>query len=248
MKSKPITILLLTLIIIAGIGFFVIRPVASSIWSSWRSLEQARMDLKNVEEEKKILAALKNNPDLRNVGEIGLKYIPKESASGELIVEMAAIAAANNLKVEEISMEKSKEETTKTEEETNAAKNKATPAPQTSASKKSEIKEVDFALKVSGTYNDLVNFLRGVESSSRLIAIKNLALQMNQSVETQGTLSSQIRGMAFYKTDISLAENLQNLQVSTETIEKFFNLKTFGSPINLPTESGFGRTNPFENY
>jgi len=247
MRSKPIIILLVTFIIISLIGFFVIRPVVSSIWSSWRSLEQARTDLKSVEEKKKILEALKDNPDLSSVGEIALKYIPQESASGELVVEIAAIASANNLTIEEITMERQKESTAQTEEQT-TKENKATPTPQVSAEKKSEFNEVEFALKVSGTYNDLVNFLRGIESSSRLIAINKFALQMSQNAENKGALSSQMSGAAFYKTDISLEKNLQNIQVLTETIEKFLNLKTFGSPINLPTESGFGRTNPFENY
>ena len=115
MRSKPIIILLVTFIIISLIGFFVIRPVVSSIWSSWRSLEQARTDLKSVEEKKKILEALKDNPDLSSVGEIALKYIPQESASGELVVEIAAIASANNLTIEEITMERKKESTAQTE-------------------------------------------------------------------------------------------------------------------------------------
>lgn len=248
MRSKPITIILITLIFVAAICFFLIRPVATSIWASWKGLQQARNDLVNLAEKKQILEALKNNQDLSNVGEIVLKYIPNESDSGELVVELAAIANNNNLKVEEMSMEKSQE--TKTTEETKTPTPKSTPLTQASptTSTTGGAKEVDFSLKLSGTYTDLVNFLWGVESSSRLISLKNVAFQMSTTAGQEQNLSAQIKGVAYYKPDVTLQSTLDNIKVSQETIEKFLNLKTFGSPINLPTESGFGRTNPFENY
>lgn len=250
MKSKPITILAVTFLIVAAIIFCLIRPVISSIWDSWRNLEKARAELQNIEEKKKILEALKNNPDVSSVGQIALKYIPKDTESGELVVELAAIAQTNNLKVEEITMEKSKE-TPKPEEETEATK-KSSPTPQITPTNTSGIKEVTFSIKVSGAYTDLIAFLRGIESSSRLIAIKNLALQVNQSQNKDTpnaiTLSSQMSGTAYYKTEILKEETIQNIQVTQDTIDKFLNLKTFGSPINLPAEQGSGRSNPFENY
>ena len=147
---------------------------------------------------------------------------------------------------------KKKKPTTQSSEESSAATPKATPSVQTSAAKSAAggAKEVDFTMKLSGSYSDLVNFLRGVESSSRLISIENLAIQMNTETGTQQTaaLSAQIKGMAYYKPEVSLEATLANITVDQETVDKFFNLKTFGSPINLPTESGFGRNNPFENY
>lgn len=252
MRSKPITIILITLIVVAAICFFLIRPVTTSIWASWKGLQQARSDLTNLAEKKQILEALKNNPDLANVGGIALKYIPQESDSGELVVELAAIANNNNLKVEEMSMEKSQE--TKTSEEVTTPTPKSTTSTQASpaTSTTGGAKEVDFSMKLSGSFGDFLNFLRGVESTSRLISLESIALQMNTTTtgqqQPQAALSAQIKGVAYYKPDVSLEPILANINVSQETIDKFLNLKPFGSPINLPTESGFGRTNPFENY
>jgi len=243
MKSKPITILMVTFILVLGICFFLIRPVVVSIWSSYRNFEQSKKDLQNIEEKKEILQALQNNPNLTNVGEIALKYIPQEQDSGDLVVEISAVAAANNLQIDEISMEKNPESTPSPEES-----QKTSPKPQSSPTKKSDINEVNFGLKVSGSYDNLINFLRGLESGSRLISINNLSLQMKPNDQNKNNLSCQMTGAAFYKNNISLEDNLQNIQVESATIDKFLNLKTFGLPINLPSESGFGRSNPFEGY
>lgn len=243
MKSKPIIILITTLIVCGAIGFFAIKPVISSIWSSWNSLEEAREDLNQAEEKKKILDQLSQNPELANVGQIALKYIPKEEESGELVIELTAIASANNLKVEETSMEKKKQSGSSEEDTSSSPK----PKPSTSASPSSPTKEVQFSIKIAGTFPDFMNFLRAIDSSSRLISLKTLGLQVSQNKD-QAIFTAQIGGVAFYKTDITLANNLENIKVSDDTIRKFLNLKTYGAPINLPTESGFGRGNPFEGF
>lgn len=245
MKSKPITILGVTILIIAAVVFFLIKPVVSSLWSAWKSLENAKEDLKTVEEKRQILEILEKNKELSSVGQIALKYIPKGSESGQLVIELTAIAGANNLKVEETSMEKSKESTSTATGETTA---KTSPAPQASPTKTtSDIKEVEFSMKLSGTFTDFMNFLRAIDTSSRLISLKNIALQMSKTAE-QATFAAQIAGVAFYKSDVSISNTIDNIQVSDDTIRKFLNLKTYGLPINLPAESGFGRTNPFEGY
>jgi len=253
MKSQPITILAITFLIIAAIGFFVIRPVVSTIWNSWKSLEKARVDIQNLDQEKQALEALKNNPDLQNVNDIALKYIPQESDSGELVVELSAIANTNNFQVEQVSMENQKTSTPAPSEEasTPTPKNNATPKATASPQKTSNTAEVNFSLKATGNFSDLTSFLRGMETSSRLITIKSLNLQMGQSGtqgNNQNTLSVSITGSAYYKSEVSIVDNLKNIPVSPETISKFLNLTTYGSPINLPAESGFGRTNPFEGY
>lgn len=247
MKNKPITIIIIiSLILIVGIIFFLIRPVVTSVWSSWNELNNTKEDLKNVEAKVNVLQDLKNNQDINNVAQIALKYIPNETEAGELVIELTAMAQTNNLKVEETSMEKSKQ-TSKPQEET------ATPSPggTPSEDKTGGAKEVEFSMKLSGTYPDFMSFLRSVETSARLIVIKNLALQMATETvgnEQKSTFATQIAGVAYYKNDLTIENTLDNVKISENTLKKFLNLKTYGIPINLPTESGFGRTNPFEGY
>ena len=161
------------------------------------------------------------------------------------------MARANNLKVEQISLEKSKTSTGTTEEATPApAKKNAspTPTPSGSASPTSEAKTIDFSMQISGSFNDFLNFLNTVETSSRLISLKNITMQQKVESDKSITFAAQVSGSAFYKNKMTVAVSNDNLKISDEIINQFLNLKAYGQPIDLPTESGFGRTNPFENY
>jgi len=251
MKRKSLIIIMAATIFLITIIFFLIRPVASSVWSSWRALSQAKKDLINLEEKKQILTALKNNKNLQNVAEIAKNYIPEESQSGDLIIELTAMAQANNLKVEQISLEKSPD-AAKPTDETPAPTTKNQSAPTATASPAGSsanygAKTVDFSMKLSGSFADFMSFLKTFENSSRLISLKNISMQ-SKLVEKTTVFSVQITGSAYYKSTLSLKNTLENIKISEDTLKKFLNLKTYGQPINLPTESDFGRTNPFEGY
>ena len=242
MKNKNWIIIGVTLIIIAAISMFLIRPVIISIWSSWQELNQTQVELKILEEKKQIINTLKNNSNFNKVADIAEKYIPQESESGQLVIELSAVAANNNLKVKETSLDEEKETSTK-ESET------ATPAPGETASAETveEIKTVDFSMTITGSFSDFMNFVRTIETSTRLIALTDLSLQMQKEGE-QTLFSAQITGSAYYKTQIDIEDTVENIQVSDNVLKRFLNLRTYGQPIDLPVESGFGRINPFEGY
>lgn len=251
MKNQKLIIIGITALVVLGIGFFLIKPVVASVWSSLKNYSQAKSDLKALNEKKQILAELQENPNLKNVSEIAQNYIPKDTESGQLVIELTAMARANNLKVEQISLEKSKTSTGTTEEATPApAKKNAspTPTPSGSASPTGDAKPVDFSLQVSGSFSDFLNFLNTVETSSRLISLKNITMQQKVGTDKSVSFSAQISGSAFYKNKTTVESTNDNLKISDDIINKFLNLKAYGQPIDLPTESGFGRSNPFENY
>lgn len=251
-KGKPFLILTISFVIIVGIIIFMIRPVVFSVWQSWIKLKEAETEQQTVEEKKQILESLKNNPKISEVSQIAVKYIPQASDTGQLVIELTAIAGSNSLRVEEMNMEKSKESSASSgdEDSTPAAQGK-TPAPASSSTPQvsKEAKEIEFSMKLSGSFFNFMNFLREIETSSRLISIKTIALQ-NKAASTpeEASFYAQIEGAAYSKKEVSLTNTLENIKISETTIEKFLNLKTFGQPINLPTESGFGRGNPFEGY
>ncbi len=242
MKNKSITILAITILLIGAISFFFIKPVVSSIFSDWKNLEKSRQDLKDVEDKKKIIEKLKKNTSLVNVSNIAQKYIPKDSESGSLIIELTAMASQNNLKTEQTSMEQPK---------STPESNSPSLAPSASnTTDQAKYKEIQFSITLNGTYSDFMNFLRAVDTSSRLISLKLLSLSQNPPEEgtTASTFNADLTGIAFYKPEVSIEKNLVNLEISDETIQKFLNLKSYGLQINLPTESGFGRSNPFEGF
>ncbi|KKQ18308.1 MAG: hypothetical protein US31_C0006G0039 [Berkelbacteria bacterium GW2011_GWA1_36_9] len=244
MKNKPILIIAITFFVILGIVIFLIRPVVSSILVSWRDLNQTKENLKKVEEKKQVLEALKSNQDLTKVADIAEQYIPKEEASGQLIIELTAMAQGNNLKVEQTSIEKSKDTPKDTTTDTTTS-----PTPATSSTPAvSQIKTVDFTENLNGSYVDFINFLKALETSSRLILINNISIQAKTEAGKAPSFNFQLAGSAYYKSKVDLEQNLANIKITEETLNKFLDLKSYGQPINLPGESGFGRTNPFETY
>lgn len=247
MKSKPITILVFTFIIIVGLVIFLIGPVASLIFSSWRDLASTKENLKIIEQKKQVLDSLKNNPNLSRVGKIAEDFIPKEEDAGQLVIELTAMGQGNNLTIEQISIEKSKETTA---QQAATETGKATPTPTSAAtpSTAAEAKTVDFTMKINGNFSDFMNFFKATETSSRLIVIKKISMQTKTEGDKNPTFNVELSGSAYYKSEVSVEQNLANIEIPDEVIQGFLNLKTYGQPIDLPGESGFGRSNPFENY
>lgn len=227
---------------------FLVKPVVSSIYTSWKDLNQSKESIKSIGEKKQVLEALKSNKDLAQVADIAEKYIPKDQESGQLILELTAIAAANNLKVEQTSLEKSTEAPKAQDDTTTGTKTTATPGPASSPAAP-ETKNVGFTMKINGTFSDFMNFLKAIEANSRLVTIKNMTMQSKIDATNKTVLFSvQLAGTAYYKDKVSTDVSLDNIKISADTLKTFLNLKTYGRAIDLPAESGFGRTNPFETY
>lgn len=249
MKTQPTIIIIISLIVISGIGFFLIRPVATSLLASWKELENARNNQKTIQEKRAVLDELKQNSDLSRIDEIAKKYIPSTDESGQLVLELSAIAQSQNLKVEETSLEKSQTAAQTPAPETQAAtpENQA-PLPTQPAAE--TIEKVDFSIKVSGSFQSFMSFLYVIETSTRLITLQSISMQAKTEQDLTN-FSAQIKGNAYYKKNVDLnpdSENFNNIKISQEITDRFLELKTYGQPIELPEETGFGRTNPFEEY
>lgn len=233
-----------TIVIIGVIGFLWLRPVVASSWKTYSDTQVAKKDLDEASKKKEVLENLTKNNQLASLYDIASKYIPETSNSGELIIELTAMAAQSNLSVDQVSLDDKKD--TKEESTTEATTDNKTQTKETttaSSSNSSANNEVNFSLKVTGTFPDFLNFLKNTETSSRLIAFTAMTL-----AQEQDKFTAQLTGKAFWKKGSSLDKTLANIEISEDTINKFQNLKTYGTPINLPTESGFGRTDPFAGY
>lgn len=248
MKNKPVIIIAITLLIIAAISFFVIRPVVSSVLIAWNELNSSKENLKIIEEKKAILDGLKNDSNVKTVASIADKYIPQNEDSGELILELAAMAQTNKLKVEQTSLEKSQETKTAESTEETGAKPESAVTPIPAPTPAPDAKKIGFSMSVAGTFPDFMNFLRSIESSTRLITLDDISMQSKVGTDNVVAFTAEISGTAYYKKDTSLTDDLDNIKITDETMQRFVNLVTYGKPIDLPTEEDFGRTNPFENY
>ncbi len=247
MKKTKYLIIGATCLLVVGIILVMVRPLALSIWKSYQEIRNSNQELEKAQERKKITEDLLANKDeINRIYQIAEVYIPKSSESGDLVLEISAIAGANNLRVEKTSFETSKTKQSSAEEETSTEQKKS-PTPKVSTSgdtTKVGVSSIDISMTLSGNFTDFLNFLKTVETSSRLILIKTITVQTAKD----SPATFQLLGSAFYKSKITIEDNLNNIKVTQDTINKFLNLKTYAEPINLPQESGFGRTNPFEGY
>jgi len=228
-----------TFIICAGISFFFIRPAVSSSWTTYKETQTAKKDLENISKRKDILNELTKNTQLNTLYDTASTYIPEEANSGALIIELTAIANNAKMQVEQVSLESNNASATPQED---SSANTQSQAPAASASG-NNIQEVPFTMKLSGTFADFQKFLQNTETSSRLITISGMTLSQNDTAFT-----ASITGKTYWKKGSTLESNLNNIQISQATIDLFKNLKTYGLPINLPSESGFGRTDPFATF
>lgn len=215
------------------IGFFFTRPNVISAWKIYKETQIAQSDLNQVSKKKEILTALANNSQLGNLFDIALKYIPESDNSSELVIGLSAMATESKLGVDQLTFDSIAPTPAKTDTTT-------TPAP-TTGDTNIGTKELTFSMTVSGTFPDFLNFLKSAEVSSRLITFTKMSFSQSDK-----SFIAQLSGTSYWKKGNTLETTLDNIKVSQATIDKFQNLKSYGTPINLPTESGFGRDNPFD--
>lgn len=231
-------------LIFIAIGFFFSRPNVTSAWQTYTQIQTAKNDLDAAAKKKEILTTLSKNNQLSNLYDIATKYIPESGDSSGLVIALSAMAGESNLKVDQLTFETAPPAGGAKADTTDTTKTETPAATSTNTSDKSAtttgVQEIKFNMTVSGTFPDFLNFLKSVESSSRLITFSKMSFSQSDT-----TFQAQLSGTAYYKKGNSLETTLENIKISQDTINKFQNLKSYGTPINLPTESGFGRTDPF---
>lgn len=205
-----------------------------SAWKIYKETQTAKSDLAQVSKKKEVLTALANNSQLGSLFDIASKYIPEGDNSSELVIGLSAMATESKLGVDQLTFDSIAPAPAKTDTTT-------TPGTPATPDANAGTKELTFTMTVSGTFPDFLNFLKSTETSSRLITFTKMSFSQSDK-----SFLAQLSGTSYWKKGNTLETTLDNIKISKETIDKFQNLKSYGTPINLPTESGFGRTNPFD--
>lgn len=236
------------------IAFFIIRPIVVSSWKIYQDDKNAKKELEDVSHKKAILEKLAGDENLATVYSIASKYYPEKQNTGDFVIELTAIANQSNLKVEQFSFDSgvsSPKSTTSDDTSTSTSTKSADSSTSASSSSSNSSGssspsgggEIKFSMKLNGSFLDFTKFLKGAETSSRLFTITSLNITQGES-----NVSLQISGKTYWNKAELGEITAANLNLSSQTISKFLSLKTYGTPINLPTESGFGRVNPFESF
>lgn len=245
-----------TVLIIAVIIGVFMRPQIMSMWQIYQKNQKNSQELKDSAQEKKILESYSQDQQFKTVYNNAINYIPQDQETDNLIIGLSALATQNNLSVSSFSFDTTKSAATTSTNSTNSSSDSSASSSSSSNSNSnsnsnssattssSTASELKFSIKLTGSFPDFENYLKGIETSNRLISIASMTLSQNA---TSG-LSVQLSGKTYWKKDVSLEQTLANLTVSKAVINKFLSLKTYGTPINLPTESGFGRADPFAGF
>lgn len=230
---------LITILICAGIGYFLIWPSVTKGLETLKLTKQTNVELKNSTEKKQILTSLSKNNNLVKLTTLATNYIPEASQTGELILELTGMASQANVAVDQVSLDSKAPAP-----EPVATPGSTSPAPVANSATTSPAQEIGFQLKITGDFNSILKFFSLSEVSARLVSIQSLNLSQNS---TGGQMSAQITGKSYWKKSTTASTNdVNNIQVSAETIKKLESLTQYSAPINTSAEAGFGRANPFD--
>jgi len=221
------------------IGIFLIWPGVSRDWTTYQETKTAQKELEELSQKKQVLGELAKNTNLDTITKTASGYIPEESKSSELILELSAIITESGMSLDQISLENSAAPAVTEEDVPSVTGNSASTTDQSKNTQTAQI--VGFSIKITGSFENLMQFFKAVETSSRLIVIKTLGVSQDQK-----GLSANIQGEAYWnKANTSAEKSLANITVTAETLTKFTNLRQYSVPIDTSVEAGYGRTNPF---
>lgn len=220
------------------IGIFLLGPALVRDWQTYKDTRSAQKELDELAQKKKALGELAKNPDLDKIQATAAAYMPEEAKSSELVLELTAIVSEAQMSVEQISLESTAQPAK--EEDVTATKTSDTATTQTAKTTGTMAQPVGFTLKISGTFENLMNFFKLIETSNRLVVVKGLNLSQEKDKFT-----ADIKGEAYWKKVGTADDSLVNITVATEILQKFANLRQYSTPIDTSAEAGFGRANPF---
>lgn len=219
---------------------FLLGPGLMRDWETYKVTKTAQKELSELSQKKTVLSELSKNTELEKITTTAAAYIPEEAKSSELVLELSAIVAEAQMSVEQISLEAAAAPAKEEDVVTDNTKG-ATASQTTKTTAPTAAQPVGFTLKISGTFESLMYFSKLMETSNRLITIQGLNLTQEEEKFT-----AEIKGVAYWKKVGTVDNNLTNITVATETLQKFANLRQYSTPIDTTTDAGYGRANPFQ--
>lgn len=220
------------------IGIFMLWPGLSRDWQTLKETNTAKKELEELSQKKQALTELSKNTELDKISQTAAGYIPETVKSSELVLELTAMVNESGMSVEQISLD------SQTAAQIAEEDSPVTDAKKTAESQTASAKAVPFSLKIAGNFQQMMQFFKLAETSSRLIKIEKLGLAQEKE-----EFVASLEGTAYWKENqaASLTKSLADITVSQETLKKFANLRQYATPIDTTAEDGFGRTDPFEN-
>ncbi len=196
--QNAISVIILCVIIIFGVFFGIIKPQAQNLKLSNITLAAKERELIAKEKKVKDLKKIENQlEDIKAQSDILIKALPSEKDIPGLLVQIEAIANNFGINLAESEFSLPSSETNSTTPSTNQqtenlgieSGNQTTTSASTSSYK---IKELNFPLKISGSYEKSIDFLKTLQNNLRIFKINSLNIEAPSKEETNFSLSVNI--------------------------------------------------------
>lgn len=193
-KPKAIIYIIVAIIITAALTYFVFLPQIRSSFLLFAQNAIKKEEVSNLEQEKANMNNLKKEEkETEELSNTLSAMLPNKKEAGEFIIEIEALALNKNVIFADIKFSEEKKT--------------APPAASTSdesAGKKSTVKgaatekfkEMIFEMTAKGSYQNVMNFLQGLEKINRAVTLEKCDLS-----ETKGIIQASIKGKAYYQND-----------------------------------------------
>lgn len=249
--------LVLAGIILGGAGiWFVGRPALSAVLSNQKRIAEFEIRLRQEEERLAVLEKFNRDPEqfeaLRTLVTNALPGSPDTSTFAIRIEELSRSAGVklSNLttevpkpkKTQEPKKAAGEEEGISTPTKKLSAAKESTPPPKTGAPAQSPTGTVfNFSTSISGSYEQIAVWIATLEKLAPFSSIGQLSLSSATDVVT-----ASIAGTVNYLSPATAPSAATRFEIPPILLERLRALVTPGSPIQLESESGFGKPNPFQ--
>lgn len=193
-RYKTIIFIVIGIIIVATLIYFVFIPQIESSFTLWLKNTIKKEEISNLEQEKaNINNLMSEEKQTEELSQTLSSMLPGKKEQGEFMIEIEALASNTEVTFVDIKFSEEKKTAPAAASSSEESANKKSTVKGTSTEK---FKEMIFEMTAKGSYQNIMNFLRGLEKINRAATLEKCDLS-----ETKGIIQASIKGKAYYKND-----------------------------------------------
>lgn len=193
-KYKTIIYIIAALVAFGALTYFVFLPQIKSSFLLFAQNAVKKEEASNLEQEKANMNNLKKEEkQTEELSNTLSSMLPSKKEAGEFMIEIEVLALNTNVTFVDIKFSEEKKTAPAAASSSEESTNKKSTVKGASTEK---FKEMIFEMTVKGSYQNVMNFLKGLEKINRAITIEKCDLS-----ETKGIIQASIKGKAYYKND-----------------------------------------------
>ncbi len=238
------------ILVTIGVIWLVVIPQGKQLVKTVKDLQQSKRDIADLTGRvEKITSLEQRSEQLSEMTQIVSDYLPDSQKEGPFIVETEKVFQDNGVAGDIMKITGAVKATAKqtTENEESATAGATTTISSTTTSTPTPkvgglpgTAQTGFSFTFKGNFPSFMNFLKTWEGIRRFFVLQSI------QVKTTGDDEITVRadGMIFYKKQVSILENLENLDINFNKLEDLKKKNLYSTPVS-PQEPGYGRDNPF---